>query len=118
MQTITVDMPEPEEFGRFLIWNYGELEQLINHLAETDDCPWVTDNFQCQWSDFVSEFEDYEIESLAGFERRIRREALKLDDAELRDVCHKVLGVPPKVFHTSGLREALSALAEARENES
>ncbi|MCH3975052.1 hypothetical protein [Bifidobacterium tibiigranuli] len=120
IRTITKDMAEPERYGAYLITNpdSGIYPCLLIHDDMDNGHTWMGDIGWDTWSKVRYEYEGCTIESLAEHDQRIRSNALNLDDAELRDVCHKILGSTPKVFHTSGLREALSALTEARENES
>jgi hypothetical protein len=117
LQKITRDMPEPEEFGSFLVWEDSDnLECLLTHLAE-NDIPWIDAEAEWDWPDIRITYLGYEIESLAGFERRIRREALDVTDAEC-DVFATAVDGAGMCVSGYAIREGLRAVAVSRERRS
>lgn len=81
LQKITLDMPEPEGFGSFLVWEDSDnLECLLTHLAE-NDAPWIDAEAEWGWPDIQITYLGYEIESLDSFKRRMRGQLLDVTDA-------------------------------------
>lgn len=129
VRTITKDMPEPEEYGPFLISAGDGKPLFIAHHREsgTPGVAWSDIEMDdCSWRELVMEVRGCSIESLAERDARIRREALTLSDEEAavgEDAIADYLGAPGEEamfdYPTEDmLKAALKAVSECRERES
>ncbi|KAE8127311.1 hypothetical protein [Bifidobacterium tibiigranuli] len=122
-QTITPGMPEPKEYGSFLIATSTGKPLFISHHRESEsaDVSWSDIEMDdCSWHALVRDECGDTIESMVTRDARIRREALTLSDGDVDAFSAAVYEHTGQwgSFMDCDLSIGLDAVAESRERES